>query len=315
MTSNPEANTRQALRQAFGQRLREGVPLAPHTSARIGGPADYMLVVRSAAELEDACQTLWRLGLPFRVLGAGSNVLVSDAGVRGVIVLNQAKKVEIEAHGEWAAATAESGASFGSLARLSVDEGWSGLEWAATVPGTVGGAIVGNAGAFGGEVAQALKVAEILHRTGRHEQWAPGQLQYGYRTSWLKQHPGEAVVLSGTFGLRRESPEATRARVADLKARRQQTQPPGASWGSMFKNPPGDHAGRLIEAAGLKGMRKGAVEISTRHANFFINRGGATAADVWWLIEKAREEVRRSAGVDLELEIELLGEWQAVKGA
>ena len=129
--------------------------------------------------------------------------------------------------------------------------------------------------------------------------------------SWLKRHPGEAVVLSGTFGLHKEAPEATRARVAEFVAKRQQTQPQGASWGSMFKNPPGDHAGRLIEAAGLKGTRQGAAEISTRHANFFINRGGATAADVWALIEKARREVRRTAGVELELEIERLGEWNA----
>ena len=311
MSSGTQAGLRQALREAFGQRLREGVLLAPYTSARIGGPADFLLAVRSAAELEDACRKLWGLGVGFRMLGGGSNVLVSDAGVRGVIVLNQAKDVEFSVTELQASVSAESGASFGSVARRAVEQGLSGLEWAATIPGTVGGAIVGNAGAFGGEVSQALKLAEILHRPDRREQWVAGRLEYGYRTSWLKQHPGEAVVLSGTFGLQKDASEATRARVAEFAARRQQTQPQGASWGSMFRNPPGDYAGRLIEAAGLKGARQGAAEISTRHANFFINRGGATAADVWTLIEKARREVRRTAGVELELEIERLGEWNA----
>jgi UDP-N-acetylmuramate dehydrogenase len=249
------------------------------------------------------------MGIEFRMLGGGSNVLVSDDGVRGVVVLNQAKDADFGITEQQASVTAEAGASFGSVARRAVDQGLSGLEWAATIPGTVGGAIVGNAGAFGGEVSQVLKVADILHRPDRREQWTAERLEYGYRTSWLKRHSGEAVVLSGTFGLQRDTQEATRARVAEFVAKRQQTQPPGASWGSMFKNPPGDHAGRLIEAAGLKGTRQGAAEISTRHANFFINRGGATAADVWALIEKARQEVRRQAGVELELEIERLGEW------
>ncbi len=309
MSSSAQAELRQSLREAFGSRLREGVPLAPFTSARIGGPADFLLSARSGTELETVCGTFWGLGVDFRMLGGGSNVLVSDAGVRGVIVLNQAKDVEFSVTDQQANVSAESGASFGSVARRAVEQGLSGLEWAATIPGTVGGAIVGNAGAFDGEVSQALKVADILQRPGQREQWTVERLEYGYRTSWLKRHPGEAVVLSACFGMRKDSPDATRARVAEFVAKRQQTQPPGASWGSMFKNPPGDHAGRMIEAAGLKGTRQGAAEISTRHANFFINRGGAAAADVWALIEKARAEVRRMTGVDLELEIECLGEW------
>jgi UDP-N-acetylmuramate dehydrogenase len=313
VNSGPRAEARQALREAFGRRLREGVPLAPYTSARIGGPADYLLLARSASELEGVCRSLWAMGMDFRMLGGGSNVLVADAGVRGVVVLNQAKEAEFTAGEEGTAVTAESGASFGSVARRSVEQGLSGLEWAATIPGTVGGAIVGNAGAFGGEVSQALKVADILQRPDRRERWPAERLEFGYRTSWLKRHPGEAVVLSGTFGLMAETRDAVRARVAEFAARRQETQPSGASWGSMFKNPTGDHAGRLIEAAGLKGTRQGAAEISSRHANFFINHGGATAADVWTLIEKARDEVRRQLGVELELEIERLGQWEATK--
>jgi UDP-N-acetylmuramate dehydrogenase len=313
VNSGRHAEARQALREAFGMRLREGVPLAPYTSARIGGPADYLLLARSASELESVCLTLWALGMDFRMLGGGSNVLVADTGVRGIIVLNQAKDAEFTTGGEGVAVRAESGASFGTVARRAVEQGLGGLEWAATIPGTVGGAIVGNAGAFGGDVSQALRVADILQRPDLHAAWLPERLEYGYRTSWLKQHPGEAVVLSGTFGLRTETREVVRTRVAEFAARRQETQPSGASWGSMFKNPPGDHAGRLIEAAGLKGTRQGAAEISSRHANFFINHGGATAADVWALIEKARDEVRRQSGVDLELEIERLGQWEVTE--
>ncbi len=254
--------------------------------------------------------------MDFRLLGGGSNVLVADAGVRGVIVLNQAKDAEFTTDGDGPAVRAESGASLGSVARRAVEQGLSGIEWAATIPGTVGGAIVGNAGAFGGEVSQALQGWPISCNdltAARH--WLPERLEYGYRTSWLKRHPGEAVVLSGTFGLRTETREATRARVSEFAARRQETQPSGASWGSMFKNPPGDYAGRLVEAAGLKGTRQGAAEISARHANFFINHGGATAADVWTLIEKAREQVLRQSGVELELEIERLGQWDVTEVA
>jgi UDP-N-acetylmuramate dehydrogenase len=170
---------------------------------------------------------------------------------------------------------------------------------------------VGNAGAFGGEVSQVLMVADILQRPDRQEAWPADRLGYAYRSSWLKSHPGEAVVLAGTFALRHEGREGLQQRVAEIAGQRQRTQPPGASWGSMFKNPPGDHAGRLLEQAGMKGRRQGAAEVSSLHANFFVNLGGATAADVWTLIETAREEVRRVAGVELELEIERLGEWTA----
>ena len=305
------AEARQALRQAFGQRLREGIPLAPYTSARIGGPADYLVAVRSVDELAEACRTLWDLGLEFRVLGGGSNVLVSDAGVRGTIVLNQAKEVTFDESAAGPHVTAESGASFGSVARRAVDRGLAGIEWATTIPGTVGGAIVGNAGAFGGEVSQALKLADILQRPDRQEAWPVERLGYAYRSSWLKSHPGEAVVLAGTFALRPEDSEGLQRRVTEITGQRQRTQPPGASWGSMFKNPPGDHAGRLLEAAGMKGKRQGAAEVSNLHANFFVNLGGATAAEVWTLIESAREAVRRTTGVELELEIERLGEWTA----
>ncbi len=299
----------QALRQAFGERLQQDVPLAPYTSARIGGPADYLLAVRSAQELAEAVRLLWDLDIPFLMLGGGTNVLIADAGVRGVVVLNQARSVRFGRDDAGPLVWAESGAVFGSLARRAVERGLGGLEWAAGIPGTVGGAIVGNAGAHGGEVAGVLLVAEILQRDGRVQPWTPERLEYAYRESWLKRHPGQAVVLTGTFRLKESTPQEAKATMAGFVEHRQRTQPPGASWGSMFKNPPGDYAGRLIEAVGLKGFRHGGARISPKHANFFVNEGGATAADVLALLRAAQRRVAETFGVELELEIQLLGDW------
>jgi len=299
------------LRRVFGERLQEGISLARFTSSRTGGTADWLIQVRSAAELRRTAVRLWEMGERFRVLGGGSNVLVADAGVREVVVLNEARDVRFEAGDLTTRVTAESGASLGSLARRSADRGLTGLEWAATVPGTIGGAVVGNAGAHGGDVAGTLETAEILQPPDRAEPWPVERLEYAYRTSWLKRHPGQSVVLSAAFQLPASTPEVTRARVEANVEARQRTQPPGASWGSMFKNPPGDFAGRLVEAAGLKGTRIGQAEISRLHANFFLNDGGASAMDVAQLLLETRRRVREDSGVDLELEIELLGDWPA----
>lgn len=244
--------------------------------------------------------------------------MVSDAGVRGVVVLNQAKAVRFEELGVWA----ESGAFFGTVARRCVERGLAGLEWAATVPGTIGGAVVGNAGAHGGEVSDVLEKAELLLRSGMGESasgepavagtvetWPAEHLEFDYRQSWLKRNPGQAVVLSAAFRLSPGDPEALKARVAELTDDRRRTQPTGASWGSMFKNPKGDHAGRLLDEAGLKGERRGEAEISTLHANFFLNRGAARSAEVWELLQFARQRVADRFGVELELEIELVGDW------
>lgn len=299
------------LQHVFGERLQQGVSLARFTSSRTGGPADYLIQVRSAAELRRTAVQLWSMAEPFRILGGGSNVLVADSGVREVVVLNEARQVRFDVPGVAARAVAESGASLGSVARRSADRGLSGLEWAATVPGTVGGAVVGNAGAHGGDVAGSMETAEILQPPDRLEVWPVERLEYAYRSSWLKVHPGQAVVVSAAFRLQAASAEVTRARVQANVEARQRTQPPGASWGSMFKNPPGDFAGRLVEAAGLKGKRIGQAEISRLHANFFLNDGGASAMDVARLLSEARRAVEEQAGVRLQLEIELVGDWPA----
>jgi len=303
---SPVSQAIEQLRQAFPQGVEEGASLAPHTAARLGGPAEVLLTVRSVEELQRAAQLIWSLDLPLRILGGGSNVLVADAGVKGVVVLNQAKAVRFEEPGVWA----ESGAFFGTTARRAVEHGLAGLEWAATVPGTIGGAVVGNAGAHGGEVADALVSAELLRREEGIETWPSERLEFAYRQSWLKRNPGQAVVLSAVFRLQPGDQQAMKERVAELTEYRKRTQPGGASWGSMFKNPQGDFAGRLIEAAGLKGERRGEAEISTLHANFFLNRGNARAADVWELLQLARQRVADQFGIQLELEVELVGEWE-----
>ncbi|MEX1247363.1 MAG: UDP-N-acetylmuramate dehydrogenase [Anaerolineales bacterium] len=297
-----------ALRSAFGERLRERVPLARYTSARLGGKADAFITARTVAELAEAAQTLWVMDVPFIVLGGGSNVLISDAGVHQVVILNEASRVRLmeeDPPSVWA----ESGAGLGAIARQAVNKGLSGLEWAAGIPGTLGGAVVGNAGAHGSDLSMALELAEILHRTEGKKEWFAADLAYGYRDSWLKNHKHEAVVLSARLKLSKKPVSEIRAQMDTFVAYRRLTQPPGASMGSMFKNPPGESAGRLIEAAGLKGKRIGNAQISPLHANFFLNLGDARAADVKALIEEARQAVREQSGVELELEIGLVGEW------
>lgn len=299
---------RRAVEAAFGERLRQDEPLARYTSARIGGPADYLLPVRSAHQLAEAAERLWGWEVQFIVIGGGSNVLVSDLGIRGVVILNQAREIGIDEQ-DPPSVWAESGASFGGLARRCADRGLSGLEWAATVPGTVGGAVVNNSGAHGSDTAGCLKVAEILQHSGRRESWAPKRLDYDYRDSWLKRHPGQAVVLSASFHVENSTREAVQYSMEKFADHRRLTQPTGASWGSMFKNPEDDFAGRLIEAAGLKGLRKGGAEVSQQHANFFVNRGGATAQDAWELLQTVRRRVAEHSGIELELEIEPIGDW------
>jgi UDP-N-acetylmuramate dehydrogenase len=170
--------------------------------------------------------------------------------------------------------------------------------------------VVGNAGAFEGDIAGSLKVAEILQRGSDVEQWSADQLEFGYRESWLKNHPGDAVVLKARLCLSQSTPDKTQTKMKAYVLQRQQSQPTGASIGSMFKNPEGDFAGRLIDSAGLKGKKTGGAQISPMHANFFINLGGATATDVLELIQVAQAEVREKFGIDLDLEIELIGDWE-----
>ena len=291
----------------LGDKVRENVSLAPYTSARIGGPADILITAESADELARTIKLIWKLDLEYIILGGGSNVLVSDRGVRGVVVLNRAKGVRFH-NGDEPSVTAESGVIFSNLANRCAAKGLGGLEWAATVPGTIGGAVYGNAGAFGGDTAGDLIWAELLTENGR-EKYTAEQMGYGYRTSILKRAELDAVVLAAELRLTNSTKEEVTVRIEQFGAHRKSTQPPGASMGSMFKNPNGDYAGRLIEAAGLKGTRIGNAEISPLHGNFFINHANTKADDIRALIELVQKTVKETQGVDLELEIELIGEW------
>ena len=296
------------LRAVFGDRLHENVSLAPYTSARIGGTADYLIMAKSSDELAATVSRLWEMQQPFVMLGGGSNVLVSDRGVRGVVVLNRAKAVRFD-KGDHPKVWVESGVVFSNLANRCAALGLAGLEWAATVPGTIGGAVYGNAGAFGGDMSGNLIAADLLTERGL-EQWTAAQMEYGYRTSALKRGQVKAVVLSAELSLKNATVEEVSVKIAQFSERRKATQPPGASMGSMFKNPPGDFAGRLIEAAGLKGTRIGNVEISPVHGNFFVNHGDTKADDVLALIQLVQAAVQEKFRIELELEVELIGDWR-----
>jgi UDP-N-acetylmuramate dehydrogenase len=260
----------------------------------------------SAEALGRAVALAQEQGLPCRVLGGGSNVLISDAGLRGLVLINRARAIRFGPDRVWV----ESGASFSTLARRCVSRGLVGLEWAAGIPGTVGGAIVGNAGAWGGDVASVLVEARVLGADGEVCTWPAHRFDFCYRGSVLKGRSGpQAVVLDAEFALVPGDRQALESRVSEIKARRKASQPSGATCGSVFKNPAGDYAGRLVEAAGLKGARRGGAIISDIHANFVVNEGHATADDVKALIDLAHRAVEEQFGIALELEIELLGEW------
>ncbi|PJF47834.1 MAG: UDP-N-acetylmuramate dehydrogenase [Chloroflexi bacterium] len=295
-------------------RAKRNEPLSKHTTARIGGPADLLIEVRTTDELIAVAQRADEMGLPYLVLGGGANVLVSDAGVRGLVIINRAREVKFNLRGGRARVEVDSGVMLTTLARDCIERGLAGMEWAVSVPGTVGGGVIGNAGAHGADIASNLNLVRVMRRGQPPEYWTPRQLQFGYRTSALKRYApaNRPIVLSATFDLKLDYRGNLERRANEFIAKRKATQPSGASIGSMFKNPEGDYAGRLIEACGLKGKRIGGAMISDKHANFFINASGdARASDVKALIDLAHDAVLQRFGVDLELEIELVGEWSA----
>lgn len=312
-----EIQKRSTIMELFGKDLAFEVPLYPYSTAKVGGPAEFFLKADNVERLEFIVTQLWAINMPFKIIGGGSNILVSDTGLRGVVILNQSiagKGVKFVPDSQPPTVWADSGVNFSLLARITAQKGYSGLEWAAGIPGTVGGAVIGNAGAEGSAMSDSLVVAEILQRkqilqTGMMERatWSVEEMDYSYRCSKLKRLAGETVVVRANLRLEKSNSAAVQAKMREFKASRRLKQPPGASLGSMFKNPAGDYAGRLIEAAGLKGARMGDAEISKQHANFFINRGHAKAADIYSLICFAQNAVFEKFGVKLDLEIELLG--------
>lgn len=298
------------LREAFGARLQENISMANYTTARVGGRAPALVSIHTLDDLINAAQTLWDLSVPFHILGSGSNILVSDKGLDAVILHNRAHNLKIDTKSENPSIFAESGAILGTVARQSALRGLSGMEWAAPVPGTVGGAVYGNAGAHGSNIEQSLKMAKILHEKEGIQDWSVDKLAYQYRSSVLKREHLPVAILSAIFNVVKTNREEAWEKIKAFQAHRKETQPPGASMGSMFKNPAGDYAGRLIEAAGLKGRRIGRAMISPIHANFIINLEGANAQDIWKLMKIAQDAVKEKFGIILEPEIELVGEFK-----
>ncbi len=284
-------------------------PLARFTAARLGGPADILAIARSRNALLQAVLWAHQGKSPWIILGGGANVLISDLGYRGLVIINQSKHNDINS--TTGQVMTESGVTLSTLARRCMKQGLQGLEWSVSVPGSVGGAVINNAGAHGSDIAHNLMQATVIDfQHGPESQvWSTDDLAFDYRHSAIKGQRGRYVVLEARLQLHPGYDTTELMAKADkFIAYRKQTQPPGASLGSMFKNPPGDYAGRLIDAAGLKGYQIGGVQVSTVHANFFINLGNGTASDYHALIEHTQQVVAERFGVQLKLEIEQIGE-------
>lgn len=279
-------------------------PMSKHTSLRIGGPAEYFVRVTSERDLRGAVAVAREHELRVFILGAGTNLLVADAGIRGVVLLNDWSETSIDD----TTITAASGTQLAHVAAVAARNGILGMEWMATVPGTVGGAVHGNAGAFGKETKDDLLDAELMDLDGHSWTATNVDLAFAYRTSALQGT--STIVLSARFrGVAGDRATAVQ-RIKDMANERTAKQPLAQpNTGSIFRNPPGDHAGRLIEAAGLKGATIGGAMVSTKHANFIVNIGDASAADVRALIERCQREVKEQFGVDLRTEVEMVGEW------
>ena len=284
-------------------------PLSKHTSYRIGGPADFFAAVENVDQLCSWAELARELEQPLLVMGQGTNLLVADRGYRGLVILNRCRDFTVDPASHHV--RAEAGVFLAQLARQSAENGSGGLEWAIGIPGTVGGAIVNNAGAYDGDMAGVIRRVSVLDHCGQIRDLAPGDLELGYRTSRFRETASkEEIILSTDLQLVPEETAVLRKRMDDYMARRREAQPRGPSAGSVFKNPPGLKAGQLIDEAGLRGKRVGDAQISPKHANYIINTGRARAEDVLQLINEVQDRVQRLCGVELELEIELVGNWQ-----
>jgi UDP-N-acetylmuramate dehydrogenase len=296
-------------------------PMSAHTTYQIGGPADLLVIAESQEQLLAIARRARQLRVPPFVLGRGANLLVADAGIRGLVVAYLGAKYTFHADVDspdpslWAASEvllwAEAGAAIKDVARASISRGLEGIEWAVDVPGTVGGAVVGNAGAYGGYICDSLREITVLETDDTVHKMSVADVQFCYRGSRLKQQAREerAIVLDATLALRPGDPKEIAARADQYTQRRRERQPSDPSCGSVFKRTERYPAGFLIEQSGLKGVRRGNAQISIRHANFIVNLGGASASDVKALIELAQKEVKARFGEELELEVELVGQW------
>lgn len=288
--------------------LKENIPLAPYTSVRVGGPARYFLEASSEEELLKAISFAREREIPFHILGSGSNTLVSDEGFEGLVVklrMEEWKKEEKDAR---EILRAQAGVPLSALVELALKEGYANLYWAVGVPGTVGGAVYGNAGTPKTSAKDSLLEARVLDaRTGSVKIFSNAQCGFSYRHSVFKEQK-HLIVLSATFNLVKGDGEKLKEEIREFLAYRRSHQPlEFPSMGSTFKNPPGKSAGGLIESVDLKGYVIGGAQFSEKHANFIVNRGGATAKDIISLIRKAKGRVKERMGITLEEEIQYVG--------
>ena len=281
-------------------------PLRRYTAWKIGGPADALLEPSSADELIEATQKAREHGIPMTILGGGTNVLVLDGGIRGLTIRLARALRNLRITGT--RVFADAGVLYPVLANATAGRGLEGLEFATGIPGTVGGAVYMNAGAYGGETRDFLDWADVYKpETGSVERLSNADLGLSYRRSVLHDHPGW-IVLRAAYTLRPGEPGELKARIKEFRAMRMSGTPNRPSCGSTFKRPKEDFPGRVIEVAGLKGTRIGQVEVSPVHANYFVNHGGGSAEDALKLIELARKTVLAKLGIELETEVRVLGE-------
>ena len=278
-------------------------PMAGHTTFRIGGPADCFVQLEDEEQLRKVRRYLGLAGVPFFVLGNGSNLLVDDAGYRGVVLQIGQKMSDISVQG--CHIIAKAGATLRQVAAAALEHGLAGFEFASGIPGTVGGGVVMNAGAYGGEMSQVVNQVRVVSKEGESMELDNDTMEFRYRGSVIR---GSAfTVTEVTFRLEPGDREAIQAKMEELAARRREKQPleyPSA--GSMFKRPPGHFAAALIDQCGLKGLAVGGAQVSAKHAGFVVNRGGATCGDVLALVDQVKEGVLAQTGVELEMEVKVL---------
>ena len=297
------------IQRRIGVKTSRDEPLGRFTTMRVGGPADLFAVAHNAFELRALVRFARSRGLPHLLLGRGSDVVISDAGVRGLVIQNRAEGSRVDADRY----IAESGVPMARAATETQRAGLTGLEFGLAIPGTIGGAVWANAGAHDAEVAGILESAKVLDAAGGEASVPMAELALAYRDSRFKHPPITAaaeLVIEATFRLAPADPDTIKGRLDEIRHWRQAHQPLGLpSAGSVFRNPPGDSAGRLIDAAGLKGTRVGGAIVSEKHANFIVNDRKGTATDVRRLMDHVRAEVAARSGIALEFEVEFLGDW------
>jgi UDP-N-acetylmuramate dehydrogenase len=297
------------LARAAAVKFRHNEPMAEHTTMRVGGPADLLAVARDVPTLAGLVRGARAAGVPFVVLGRGSDIVVADAGIHGLVIMSRAEGCHIDGQ----RLIAEAGLPLAKAATVAQAAGLSGLEFGLAIPGTVGGAVWANAGAHGAEIAGVLESVTVLRADGTELVEPAAALALSYRSSRFKNAPGD-LILTATFRLTPADPVAIKSAMDEIRAWRREHQPLNLpSAGSVFRNPPGDSAGRLIDACGLRGTRLGGAVISEKHANFIVNGGGATAMDIRRLAERARRVVAAQFGPNLEYEVQFVGDWSGWK--